>query len=392
MKSKDGSEIVSRFDEGSFPAEGRALRPQYVQPLEPYESSFQSGFDRNTIIEYFYAILYRKWIVAGIFAVSILVAGFYAYTATPSYRSSATIEMEKVFPSSSNMNDLFSYFGQFELFYQTQIEFLKSRRLAEAFLKLMAQTDPPKKSTSEGDAQQDKAGAVSDQRQEERRQAAAADEILSRVTVTSVKGTQLIQVDMAAEDPVLAKRMLEKYLEAFVDESRRKRMEINAKVREWLKKELAETERQLKESESNLLEFSKTHGVVFQDRNPMTFLQRAGEAAYQSKDSRQTIESLKFDKDKVLPPQMSNEYLQSLKSQLASLRSEYTGLKSIYSPDYFKMGLLRNKIESLEQAIGEIEQSTLDSALESAKKKEAMSAETYEKSKQEAMGLSALMV
>jgi polysaccharide biosynthesis transport protein len=67
-------------------------------------------------------------------------------------------------------------------------------------------------------------------------------------------------------------------------------------------------------------------------------------------------------------------------------------LKAIYSPDYFKMGLLRNKIESLEQAIAELEQSTLDSALESAKKKEAMSSEVYEKSKQEAMGLSALMV
>lgn len=399
MTSKDGPGTVNRFDENNLPVEARLLRPHYIQPMDPYESSFQSGFDRNTVIEYIYAVLYRKWIVAAIFAVSVSVAALYAYTATPSFRSSATIEIEKVFASSSNLSELFSFFGQFDLFYQTQIESLKSRRLAERFLKLMEQSDPSKKdpakdlSVSEG--KQDKSGTAGEDREEQQRLAVAADSVISRVTVTPVKGTQLIQIDMNADDPALAKRMLEKYLEAFVDESRRKRTEVSAKVREWLRKELAETEKQLKESEANLLEFSKTHGVVFLDKNPnqsMTALQRAGEAVYQSKDSRRNIEALKDDKEKVLPPQMSNEYLQSLKSQLAGLRSEYTGMKAIYSPDYFKMELMRNKIRSLEEAISEIEQSTLDSALESAKKKEAMSTEAYEKSKEEAMNLSALTV
>lgn len=391
MKIEDGSEIVNRFNETNLPAEARMLRPQYLPPMDPYESSFQPGFDRNTIIEYFYAILFRKWIVAGVFAVAILVAGIYAYTATPSYRSSATIEIEKVFPSSANMNELFSFFGQFDLFYQTQIEFLKSRRLAEGFLKLMGQSD----SSAAKQEKEDKTAASPGTREEEKRFAAEVDSVLSRVTVTPVRGTQLIQVEMNAEDPAVAKKMLEKYLEAFVEESRRKRVEINTKVREWLQKELSETEKQLKESEANLLEFSKTHGVVFLDRNPgqsMSFLQRASEAVHQSQDTRQNIEALKLEKEKVLPPQMTNEYLQSLKSQLASLKSEYTGMKAIYSPDYFKMELLRNKIESLEKAIAEMEQTTLDSALESAKKKEALSAEAFEKSKQEAMGLSALMV
>jgi capsular exopolysaccharide synthesis family protein len=251
---------------------------------------------------------------------------------------------------------------------------------------------PPSKKDAAAETGQAVTSETPNEREEEQRLAAEADAVLSSVTVTPVKGTQLIQIDMTASDAALAKRMLEKYLEAFVEESRRKRTEVNAKVREWLKKELAETEKQLKESEANLLEFSKTHGVVGNPGQNMVFLQRAGEAAYQSKDTRQNIESLKSEKEKLLPPQYSNEYLQSLKSQLASLKSEYTGLKAIYSPDYFKMGLLRNKIESLEQAISELEQSTLDSALESAKKREEFSTQVYEKSKQEAMGLSALMV
>jgi capsular exopolysaccharide synthesis family protein len=390
MEKESGPGAVTRYDSSSVPVDARVLRPQY---LNPDDNDYQSRFDKDTFLEYFYAVLNRKWIVAGFFVLAVAGACLYSYLATPFYRSSATIEVEKMYPGAANMNDLFSFFGHFDLYYQTQIEFLKSRRLAESFLKLWNKSIAARDS-SEKDGNQGSGKTGENNLEEEMRIAGATDSVLSRITIAPVKGTQLIQVDMGAESPVLAKQMLEKYLEAFSEENRRKRMEIGQKVREWLQKELTETEKQLKESETNLLEFSKTHGVVFLDKGPnqtLSFLQKAGETFHKSKDARQNIEALRSEKD-ALPPQMSNEYLQNLRTQLASLKSEYTGLKAIYSPDYFKMNLLRNKIHSLEEAINEVEQSTLDSALESAKKKEAVSNEAYEKSKEEAMNMSALAV
>ena len=93
--------------------------------------------ERKPLSEYLYAILYRKWIVIALVVLGAGIAAFYAYNATPLYRSRAVVEIEKVFPTSTNLNDLFSFFGQFDLYYQTQIESLQSRSLAAEFVKRM---------------------------------------------------------------------------------------------------------------------------------------------------------------------------------------------------------------------------------------------------------------
>ncbi len=364
--------------------------------------------ERKPLSEYLYAILYRKWMVIALVALGTGIGAFYAYYATPLYRSRAVVEIEKVFPSSTNMNDMFSFFGQFDLYYQTQIESLQSRSLAAEFVKRMnaprsAEAENGKESVPAADSPasssavdrskeqpESKAGDV-----KERETDAAITAVLSRISVTPLKGTQLIQVEMGASDPMLAKKMLQTYIETYVDETRRKRGEVASKVRAWLGKELSETEKQLKESEANLLDFTKKHGVFFLDRSTnqvFNSFEKAGESVLQSKDQRINLEAMQYEKERVLPSSVGNEYLQNLRSQLAALKSEYTGMKAIYSPEYFKMALLQNKIRSMEEAIAELEKNTLSSAVEQARKKEAVSEETYEKTKQDAMNVKSLSV
>lgn len=364
--------------------------------------------ERKPLSEYLYAILYRKWIVIAFVVLGASVAALYAYNATPLYRSRAMVEVEKVFPTSSNLNDLFSFFGQFDLYYQTQVESLHSRSLAAQFLKRMnAQRSADAKGSKESgsatvsqpgtsaiDTSKEQPASTSGEAQE-RDADAAITAVVSQISVTPVKGTQLIQVEMGASDGMMAKKMLQTYLETYIDETRRKGGEVASKVRAWLATELAETEKQLKESETNLLEFTKEHGVFFLDKGSnqvFNSFEKAGENVLQSKDQRINLEAMQYEKEKILPPNVGNEYLQNLRSQLAGLKSEYTGMKAIYSPEYFKMALLQNKIHSMEEAIAELEKNTLSSAVEQAKKKEAASEKVYEKTKQEAMNVKSLAV
>jgi polysaccharide biosynthesis transport protein len=362
--------------------------------------------ERKPLSEYLYAILYRKWMVVALVVLGAGVAALYAYHITPLYRSRAIIEIEKIFPTSSNLNDLFSFFGQFDLYYQTQVESLHSRSLAAKFLKRMKGLGSAEGSKENGAAQTSPAGpSATDKPQEqqtskpseaqERETDAAITAVLSHVSVTPIKGTQLIQVEMGASDPMMAKKMLQTYLETYIDETRRKGVQVASKVRTWLNKELAETEKQLKESEANLLAFTKQHGVFFLDRGSnlvYNSFEKAGESVLQSKNQRINLEEMQYEKERVLPPNVGNEYLQNLRSQLAALKSEYTGMKAIYSPEYFKMALLQNKIRSMEEAIAELEKNTLASAVEQAKKKEAASEAQYEKTKKDAMSVKSLAV
>jgi capsular exopolysaccharide synthesis family protein len=365
--------------------------------------------ERKPFSDYLYAILYRKWIVIALLALGAGIGAFYAYNATPLYRSRALIEIEKVFPTSTNLNDLFSFFGQFDLYYQTQIESLQSRNLAEEFLKRMkgnkaAEADMDKKKVEPAGASPTDPVAGDPSKEHSEGKPAAAQEkeddgaitaVLSQISVAPIKGTQLIQIEMGASDPLVAKKMLQTYVDTYIDETRRKRGEIATRVRSWLNRELGETEKQLKESEANLLEFTKKHGVLFFDRSSnqaFNSFEKAGESVLQSKDQRINLEAQQYEKEKILPPNVGNEYLQNLRSQLAALKSEYTGMKAIYSPEYFKMALLNNKIHSMEEAIAELEKNTLSTAVVQARKKEAASEEAYEKTKQEAMNIKSLSV
>ncbi len=365
--------------------------------------------ERKPLSDYLYAILYRKWIVIAMLLLGASIGAGYAYHATPLYRSRATIEIEKIFPTSTNLNDLFSFFGQFDLYYQTQIESLQSRSLAAKFLERvnearsseaasqkpadMAPASQPEVPTAEPS---NPAGSDSrDADARERGNDAAISAVLSQITVKPIKGTQLIRVEMGASDPLVAKRRLRAYLNTYIDETRRKRGEIVSRVRSWLNGELAETEKQLKQSEAKLLEFTKEHGVFFTDRTANQVLnsfEKANESVLQSKEQRINLEAEQYEKEKALPPNVTNEYLQTLRSKLASLKSEYTGKKAIYAPEYFKMALLKNQIRSMEEAIAEIEKNTLSSAVEQARKNEAVSKAAYEKTKQAALNIKSLAV
>ncbi|MDQ7785098.1 MAG: polysaccharide biosynthesis tyrosine autokinase [Desulfomonilaceae bacterium] len=365
--------------------------------------------EQKSLMDYFWSILHRKWTVALVFVVGLGIAGFIAYTATPYYVSQAVVEINKMSPRSSNLSDLFNLFNQYDLYYQSQVITLSSRGLAEKFLENMAakksdESQPKADSTSDSvetpaadtDAVTDGEGSEgASVLEEERRKSASINSVLSRLTVTPVKGTQMIEVEMGASDPLLAREMLDEYLKTFIEMGAQKRDSLDNKMKLWLKRELAESEKRLKESENELLEFTREHDIVVLDSAPNPKIgefERAGKEWVDSKAERVKLESLEYQKERVLPPQIGSDYLKSLKTQLAALRSEYTAMEAIYSPNYFKMALLNNKIKSTEEAIAELEKDTLSSALETAKQQEAISKEAYETAKQDAIGKNSLTV
>jgi len=418
------------------------------RPL-PTQFTFHSD-NQKSLFDYMRNVTSRKWTVAAVFLAGVALAGLRAYTAVPVYVSTATVEIEKAGPMSRNMDDLMSAFGQFDIFFQTQIETLKSRGLAETFLKRTNQWPGDRGTSSSGNsgprgaestasapkeverpnppgmvaqikswgtnvlswvglaspipasggtAQESKspAGDASPDAQlaDEQHKIGLIDGVLARVRVNAVPRTQLIEVDMRANDPLVAKQILTTYLNTFVEQSQRKRVELTTKVRTWLKNELTEAQKQLAKSQQDLLDFTGQHGIVFFDKrgsDAVAFHERASETFLRSKSDRVNLEAATLAKSGNLPEEMSGAYVDNLRNQLKSLQSQYADMKAIYSPNYFKMTLLRNKIKKIEETIGDIEKRNLGSELEAAKKKEESSEQVYEKTKLDAVKSNSLTV
>ena len=103
----------------------------------------------------------------------------------------------------------------------------------------------------------------------------------------------------------------------------------------------------MKQSKSELLDFTKKHGVVFTEKNPNTIATTSFDTATKtllnSKSKRYNLEALAYKKESELPVPVSEETLENLEEQLAKLKSEYADKETIYSPNYFKMTLMREK-------------------------------------------------
>lgn len=378
------------------------------------ESKIKGFFDfpadeQKSLQDYFWSILNRKWTIVAVFLVGLAISGFVVYTSTPYYISTAIVEINKLHPRSSSVSDLFAYFNQYDIYYQSQITALKSRGLAERFLEQMksvsgvkpkVEPDKPSESSESSDgisSAKKKVDGLDRDRllAEERQKSASINSVLGRVTVVPIRGTQMIEVKMGGSDPLRTREMLDEYLKTFIQMSQEKRDHLGTKMKKWLSHELVDSERRLKESEKELLDFTKQHDIVVFDSTPnpqVGEFERAGRELNKSVRERLKLESLEYQKERILPGQMADGYLKTLQGRLAEQQAEYTAMKGIYSPNYWKMITLENKIRATEQAIAELEKNTLSSALEAAKKQEAASKEKYEKAKEDAIGKNSLAV
>ena len=191
-------------------------------------------------MDYFWSILHRKWTVVSVFLLGMGIAAFIAYTATPYYISRSVVEINKLFPRSSSVTDLFSFFNRFDLYFQTQISILESQGLAEKFLENMrakkagkspSESDGPSGSPKKPETESSQGTAHKERNRqvildEERMKSASINSVRSKVTVTPLRGTQMIEVQMGASDPLLAREMLDEYLKTFIEMSTQKRDQL----------------------------------------------------------------------------------------------------------------------------------------------------------------------
>lgn len=371
-----------------------------------YGYSSYDGFPPDegstSFMNYWRALVYRKWIVLGVFLVIFAIGVMQTRKVKPLYVSEATVEVQKIMPSSTNLNDLFSLFGQFDVYFQTQVLALKDRRTAEAYLvrakQLSAEPlakEEAKSSESAGgsaaaDAKDVKNGTAPAETplQDERYRASMINSLLGRLNVSTVPGTQLINVSLTDSGPELAQQTLRGYLQTYIQLDQEKRAEIAKGLKSILRAELDEAEKQLKKSEQELQDFTAKNGLVTSNRTVdqfVPFLDRASQQFIQSRDKRLQLEAMEQLKEAFLPSQTQDQYLQTLRAQLAQLKSEYASMETLYSPDYFKVVLLRTRIQTLENTIADLEKSSLSSRLDAAKQTEALASESYERTKKEAL-------
>lgn len=209
--------------------------------------------------------------------VAVVVAGM-----TPVYQSRARLLIEADEAKAVSIQEIYGLDSSRQEYFETQFEILKSRRLAELVIERMDLANHPEfnaDAVSEPNrlkALQEQAKALlaqylpmesdasvyPDEYFAERRKAALLAAFQTKLQITPVRKTQLVDITYEASDPKLAADIAntlgEVYIEMYLDD----KMQLTQKASDWLKTRLDSLRIKVRESEQRLQSFREQNGLI----------------------------------------------------------------------------------------------------------------------------------
>lgn len=257
------------------PAQPQALQPTSPQAvaLPPPPVFAPLGFSVSAeqkleLLEYWRSIVKRKWAILGLGFIVALLAAVVAYSLTPIYKSTVTVLIEAGKGKVLSIEEVYSA-GQQREHYQTQVEILKSREVAERVVRALKLYEHPEfdpRKATPGWRQQLTSflgmGKVEEQVSEEQAIAAATRAVMGGASVDPVRLSQLVRVSFESPDPALAARIANALAAEYIDADRDSRFKLTQEVSTFLQERLTSLRDKLATSERALQQYREQKGIV----------------------------------------------------------------------------------------------------------------------------------
>ena len=332
--------------------------------LFPPEVATSTPDDEVHFRDLWRVVIKRKWSILAVFLIVAIATAIGTLMQTPIYRSEMTLRIDNDASKIIPFKDGTYYdYGDSDYF-QTQLELLKSRALAERVvaqmkLKPAVVTAPPARPWWEEyfrkDVPQDAPLSV-----EEAAKAAVrsvAESLRGGLTVTAVKNTKMVRVAYASASPRLAADVLNAVAQVFINYNLEQRYDQSSYAKTFLEEKLAETKAKLETNERALIEFQRANAIVsVDDRQTVLsstlsdFTAAANKAEQELAKATALYELIKTNPESA-PQVLESKAVQSLKEQKAKLQADYADNLRIYKPGYPKMQQLQAQIDEIDKNV-----------------------------------------
>lgn len=345
------------------PRGGELWADQYM--MAPYaEKPKTSQFD----VAWLRGALFRQRWLIGIIVVLALIAGTALTLVTPpTYQATATVRVSPWTSSIVEGQELDSQIispSEIDQYLQTQIEILKSRKLAE---QVAIELGLGKRNDFLGpDIDEARPAGRTDEQWEDDKIKMAAQGLQGSVSATMPNMSQIIAISVTSENPGLAAEIANAYAKAFVQADVRRGVDSNAFARDYLLEQIEKVRAKLSEAELAANAYARNAGIVTQETMGtseeggaitvvgsnlssvnQTFAQtRAARIAAEQK--WRAIAKLPASQ---IPEVLSNPVVQDLTGERAKLNAELSVLRQRYSDDFPAIVDIRSRVALIDQQI-----------------------------------------
>jgi capsular exopolysaccharide synthesis family protein len=331
--------------------------PPHTDPGRPGLAAFRQAATNAHILDHLMVAYRHRYVAAGVFLVAILFSLLRVYSTTPLYRAQARLIVELEDDESTQSASLTGAlpgenFRDPTPYYQTQFRILTGRELARRTVRALdlgkvpefngagatktqlAQIfDGVKSRIGLGAGQPQPAGTVPE--------AMLVAGFLSRVQVEPVKNTRLVDVSFVSANAAFATRAINQLAREYVAQNAEQRRFRVSSGLEWLEEELERQRRKVETSERAMASYREEQNAgSLEDRQNIVVarLNQLNDAVTKAKTTLVQKESL-FNQVKALTPGapidsvpaiLQNQYIQSLKTQVADLERDRANLSERY--------------------------------------------------------------
>lgn len=341
-------------------------QPATANPTNAYVTApVSSATVRNLTLEDVWRRLVRqKWMLLITVLTVLLLTAWITWTTTPSWRASATIQIEKEGVQIVNFGALSTSspdIGEQDPFFRTQYEQLKSRKLAEQVIhdlnlrqRLFEKQEEPsilaslfkiiKRMLFLAEAEQptklqDHVGTFAE-----------------KLYVEPIEKTHLVKVFYESPDPVLSAEIVNALVNAFIRNNISAQSETDAYAKEFLEQEMEKARSRLAQQEGALLNYAKEHDILDVSNNETSQSRKLDElysALGVAERNRIQAESrmIQGRKHGNVSEVLGNPVVESLKSNLVDLEAQYQEKLKLFKPAYPDMQRLKGQIDSVRRQL-----------------------------------------
>jgi len=193
---------------------------------------------------------------------------------------------------------------------------------------------------------------------DEVRKNSAIKRYLSRLSISPIRKSTLINVKFRSFDPEMSAKIVNEHMNAYIWLSSQRRYNSTSGAKSFLNKEIENVQKKLASSQKELTEFARVHGVIdIEDRNNIMLerMAKLNSALSEVQNDRINAETKYIQSQSESPGAIvdviDDELVKTLKQDLVSLNAQYLEKAKIYKPGYPSMQQLKAKINELEVSI-----------------------------------------
>ena len=348
-------ELMSRAGLSLRSTSGELLPPMSIEVPQPRRAAEGAQEETPEWLRAV-AIVKKHWSLAAMFAAVVIVTTTaVTFSIKAVYEPTARLEVDppgEAFSLNGNA-------GASDTEYlETQAQNLKSSRLALAVIRKLRLdqnadivTDPDIRGNSQ-------ASPRADGLQLTPAENTALAVFQGRLNIKRDTSSRIITVSFASHDPVLAARVTNAALEAYIEQGFEDQNNSVKKSTLWLSKQLDDIRSRMEESNQTLLDYQKTIGVADLEDNKNTFAEHLGELSRQLTQAQADriqmqalLESVKRGSPDSLPEVRNNPLVQQLSQKSAEVRTQLSQAMVTYGSNHPMVKKLQSEAKELDSQL-----------------------------------------